>query len=147
MTSSARCYRTIPPHRTLDTARCQHVATWKLNFQVILEAMEGLQPNKKENKEPAKLEKIVAAAIRFNGEIVTGVNHALATRQLEKMHPDWQKMSTEPVEEGFLTSSGRFVDRREAAEIAERAAQTNEAGIDSRMNPEELDSSELKTIH
>jgi len=111
--------------------------------------MEGLQPIKEGNSEPIVLEKIASAAIKFNGEIITGINHALAIMKMEKIHPDWQKMSTEPVEEGFLTSSGRFVDRREAAEIAERAEQTDEAGIDSRSSPEELDSSEItqKTVH
>ncbi|MFA5998173.1 MAG: hypothetical protein WC814_02190 [Candidatus Paceibacterota bacterium] len=68
-------------------------------------------------------ESIQSAAIRFNGGTYTGINHAYAIRQLEKEHPDWQSVNKEPVQEGFLTSAGRFVDRDEAGEIAERASQ------------------------
>ena len=71
-------------------------------------------------------ESIKSAAILFNNdEIYAGVNHAIAIRELEKVHPDWHKMPKYPTQEGFLTSTGRFVDRLEATEIAESADQLN----------------------
>jgi len=103
--------------------------------------MEGIQHGEKKTQESIK-----SAAIKFKGEIIAGVNHAFAIMQLERNYP---RANITSLEEGFLTSSGRFVDRREAAEIADQAAQTDEEGVESRSNPEELDSSELskKTIH
>ena len=94
-------------------------------------------------------ERITSAAIKFNGEIVRGLSHGLAVLELEKIHPNWKTISHDPVEEGFLTSSGRFVDRKEAAEIADRAEQTSEESVAGRSIPDELDSSELsgQTLH
>ena len=89
-------------------------------------------------------ESILSAAIRFNDMMYAGTNHATAIRELEKDHPDWYKMSKEPVQEGFLTSAGRFVDRNEAGEIAERAEQLNHLDVEEKTDAtSNLDSSHL----
>jgi hypothetical protein len=87
-----------------------------------------------ENRARRTPESIKSAAIMFNGGMYTGINHAFAIRQLEKKYPDWQNVNTEPVQEGFLTSAGRFVDRDEAGEIAEKARQLDHLDGEEKTN-------------
>lgn len=88
-------------------------------------------------------EKIVAAAIRFQGELFLGRTHGQAILMMEKKYPQWQQMTDQPLEEGFSTTTGRFVDREEADEIATAAAQVDEEMRSHRVNYQELDSSNL----
>ncbi|MBU1292938.1 hypothetical protein KJ819_02610 [Patescibacteria group bacterium] len=67
-------------------------------------------------------EKVVASAIIFRGQRYTGVGHVDAVAEMEKDHPDWLE-SKEPIEDGFVTDTGRFVDRKEGGEIAGKASQ------------------------
>lgn len=66
-------------------------------------------------------EKIISAAIRVGGKIFPGVMHAdayeAATRELGP--PDTWRAS-DLSDDGFITSSGRYVDRKEARIIADR---------------------------
>lgn len=68
----------------------------------------------------------------------------MAIRELERVHPNWQ-MSDKPVEEGFLTNTGRFVDREKAGEIAERAEQLSHLDEEERGRAaRDLDSYDLR---
>jgi hypothetical protein len=60
-------------------------------------------------------ESIKAAAVRIEGKIYTGMIHPDIIVQIAKDFPDWENMK---YEEGFLTTTDRFIDRREAAAIA-----------------------------
>lgn len=88
-------------------------------------------------------ERVVAAAIQFQGEIFLGRTHGQAVLAMEKKYPRWQQMTDQPVVEGFSTTTGRFVDRQEADVIATAAAQVEEESRSHRVNPHELDSSHL----
>ena len=63
-------------------------------------------------------EVIERPAVRYMGEVFTGENHALAFEQLAAKHPHLSyKNMGNLVEDGFTTSTGRFVDREEAFAI------------------------------
>jgi hypothetical protein len=67
-----------------------------------------------------KVERVIVAAIRHEGAIHEGVRHEDIRARL------WSKERgpARGYEEGFTTSTERFVDRKEAAEIAFAAGQT-----------------------
>ena len=67
-------------------------------------------------------ESITAAAIRFDGNLFTGKNHAEAIMNMEEVFPDWKTSGIKP-DDGFVTSTGRYVKRDEAGRIAEQAEQ------------------------
>jgi|GEM_PF-3555520 hypothetical protein len=78
------------------------------------------------------IEKIDCAVVELNGELFTASNHILALVKLKEKYPDWQQKGV-PTKDGFLTTSGRFVDREEAFKIAEQADQLDsDAGDDTR---------------
>ena len=77
-------------------------------------------------------ESIKSAAIMFGNDMYTGTNHAIAIRELAKVHPDWREH--EYPKEGFLTNRKRFVDRDEAGKIADRAEQLNHLDADVRKD-------------
>lgn len=61
------------------------------------------------------MEKIVKAAINHKGKIYEGYRHGNIMQEIhEEVKPD---------EQGFLTDTGRFVSRVEAAKIAYEAGQ------------------------
>jgi hypothetical protein len=69
------------------------------------------------------MEAIKSAAIKIKtGEIFLGSSHLFAVVELERTYPDWVSLGLKP-ESGFMTTSGRFVDRIEAERIAEAASQ------------------------
>jgi hypothetical protein len=105
--------------------------------------MERMHSLESVPRAPFGPEHITAAALQFRGETFSGGNHALVIRELERKYPSWRTMSNGPIDEGFITTMGRFVSREEAARIAEQAGQLEEGSRDTRWNPEELDSSEL----
>ncbi|MFZ2555893.1 MAG: hypothetical protein WAZ27_03085 [Minisyncoccia bacterium] len=73
------------------------------------------------------------AAIKFRGEILRGATHAHILNMILEKNPncDFSEMG----EIGFVTASGRFVDRKIALEIANSA---NQVDIASLVNNEEL---------
>jgi conjugative element/phage-associated large polyvalent protein len=93
---------------------------------------DDLTPSEiEESKQPKpEPERIKEAAIQLNdGQILTGSSHADIIKDLEKTHGQFyddlvDKLS--PVD-GFVTSSGRFVDRVEANKIAGLADQIKQA--------------------
>lgn len=61
-------------------------------------------------------ETIVSAAIRANGKVFTGAHHFEALDKIDAEHGEgW--INKGDYKEGFLTSTGRFVDRTEAGRI------------------------------
>lgn len=102
-----------------------------------------------ENQIP--LERIVVAAVLYlpidgGEELFTGVNHAEAVLKLSKKYPGWgTKKSPDGIgyvttgdrtEGGFITSTGRFVNRSEADSIAKKAEQIDLQGNSFKMRPE-----------
>lgn len=63
-------------------------------------------------------ERITRAAVRLNDLIFTGVDHGDCYNQVE-----YEGLMGHKFKEGFMTSKGRFVDRREAMVIAYKAGQ------------------------
>lgn len=66
-------------------------------------------------------ERIVSAAIQYKGEIFTGQTHADAWVPMTEKYAD--AVITNERIDGFVTSTGRFVDRKEALVIAQNADQ------------------------
>jgi len=108
---------------------------------------EDITPNEidelKQNKIP--LERIQAAATRYQGKVYTGNVHiqsleAAAKDQgmdvsqfIDKVNKEAGKTEATHDLEGFITSNGRFVSREEARQIADRADQiTNLARRDNK---------------
>ncbi len=67
-------------------------------------------------------EKVESAAVCYNGKIYKASTHAMALLALGKEH---RKFSLEEIQQGFITSKGRFVDREQAEVIAKNASQTS----------------------
>ena len=75
-------------------------------------------------------EKIAAAAVNLNNRIFTGADHAEALMKAEsELGIPFDQMTQAPIMDGFTTTSGRFISRREAAEIAQREGQGETRGI------------------
>ena len=71
-----------------------------------------------------KRERLACAAIRYKGEMFRGTIHADAFALLVRKYPKCD--SDTPLKgfsEGFLTTTGRFVNKKAAREIAEREDQ------------------------
>lgn len=64
--------------------------------------------------------KIVKSAIRYKGKIYTGIRHNLIAEEVRKENKDYYLKLEE---QGFVTDTGRFVSREEAAKIAFKAGQ------------------------
>jgi len=97
-------------------------------------------PNKRRSKKGAEAppptegteeqETISAAAIRYEDELYTGTNHGQALDQLMEARPRFKEKD---IEEGFVTSTGRFVNRREADQIAFNAGQKKSGEYKGRL--------------
>ena len=81
--------------------------------------LEGPRRSPSPEADP-QVEKIASAAVRFKGEIWTGTIHPEILARIQDVHPDWEYAG---FEDGFVTSTGRFVDRKDAVEIANAAEQ------------------------
>jgi len=77
-------------------------------------------------KAEATKERILDAAVRYKGEIYTGASHGHAVGALKKALGGGyiqKELLIDPEWDGFVTSSGRFVNRKEAWLIARDARQ------------------------
>jgi hypothetical protein len=75
-------------------------------------------------------EKIAAAAFNANGRVFTAPMHYEALENAEReLGVPYSQMQHAPIPEGFVTNSGRYVSRLEAADIARRARQAEGTGI------------------
>ena len=72
--------------------------------------------------EKEEIEKIVKSAVMVNGLVYTGKRHNDAIQAAVR------ETGIRPItgEQGFVTNTGRFVSRQEAAQIAFEAGQTKE---------------------
>lgn len=86
---------------------------------------------------------IQAAALEYHGEIFLGQNHGQAFSKLEETHPDFEERD---VHDGFLTTANRFVDRVEAAEIAEQGHQVN-GSANGRLDSDDITEFRQSTQH
>ncbi|MFZ2886735.1 MAG: hypothetical protein WA021_02845 [Minisyncoccia bacterium] len=76
-------------------------------------------------------------------ELFTAPNHVLAMEKLEEKYPNYSYVARKKsLEDGFVTSKGRFVDRYEAMKIAKAQGQV-EDNAKTRVFPI-LDSYSLK---
>lgn len=78
-----------------------------------------------------KLERIGRAALQYGDDLFTGVTHGHAFEQLMNKFADFDYKT---VKDGFITTTGRFVNRDEARAIAEQSKQIgkgegNNAGL------------------
>ena len=89
------------------------------------------------------VERIVASALKCNGEIFTGMNHGFAYEAFIAHHPEAKNNKQVEFVNGFMTNTGRFVLRPEALEIGERADQ-NKDDAGQRI-PGQLSSEDLKS--
>lgn len=78
------------------------------------------------------METIVSAAIRYkiigddDFQVITGNSHADCSLNLILIkNSDDHKRDIDREEQGFVTSTGRFVDRKEAKEVAMDSGQIN----------------------
>src|SRR3990167_5116353 len=78
-------------------------------------------PHREQHSEQA--ERIAQAALLFRGKLYTGNHHDEALYKLGRDYPDWEDKYSDEIQEGFTTNAGRFVDRKEAKQIADRADQ------------------------
>ena len=71
------------------------------------------------------LETIASPALMHDpdGEIITGFNHGDAREIFHEKHPEAPEEEDEHLVSGFVTNTGRFVEREEGLAIAERAEQ------------------------
>lgn len=65
-------------------------------------------------------EEVKESALRFKGEVFTGFLHVHALDKLELKYPNWKQLqnSGEVIEDGFTTTLGRFINRKEADRLA-----------------------------
>lgn len=68
-------------------------------------------------------ERITAAATKWLGRIYTGPTHGHTYETISQSDPDFSLSFLSPRDEGFLTSTGRFVTREEAMTIAQTRGQ------------------------
>ena len=87
--------------------------------------MEQITPEAHGDQIKKERESIAASAILFKGKIYTGVTHGEAILKFEERFPNWKKMKIEDIIDGFVTNTGRFVERDEAGKIACDAGQLN----------------------
>jgi len=78
-------------------------------------------------KDKTKKEKIKYAAIKFEDKIYTGFHHR---NIMDEVWLDWPGQEVTQEMQGFVTNTGRFVNRTEAANIAFNAGQIR-GGINS----------------
>ncbi len=81
---------------------------------------------------PEKVEKIASAALKIKGELYEGPTHGDAWNSALMKHPEFDTGNDLEIDEGFLTSLGRFVTREEGKEIAEKSAQLRKPIHDGR---------------
>lgn len=76
----------------------------------------------------AAREHIIAATLTYDGTVYEGASHVEALDKLRSAHPDWSE-SGKGFHQGFKTSTGRVVSRKEATGIAARAKQIRELTV------------------
>jgi len=100
----------------------------------------------KENSEHKEVESIQAAALLLGDQMYTGRTHLDAFVALKKEHQDYAWGGERAPKQGFITSTGRFVDRDEAGKIADSVNQLEHLDSNSRRRAQgDLHSEDLST--
>lgn len=68
------------------------------------------------------VEKVKMAAVRIGGEVFTGQMHFMAMEQAKVALTNFDELK-ETMEQGFVTTTGRFIDREEAGKLADAVGQ------------------------
>lgn len=90
----------------------------------------------------AAKEKIFRAAVRYKGKVYEAVNHGEAVNKLfdafEK-YPSAKEADKiyKEIEQGFTTTTGRYVDREEAYRLAETAEQIKRQHSQAAYRPDD----------
>lgn len=106
----------------------------------------------------AMIEKVISAAVLIGGKIYTGPSHGAASvqayediydlemsssgSQVWKDFSNWIRNQNKQNLDGFITNTGRFIDRTTANEIAEQAEQFKATRQQVR-GPSQLDSADV----
>jgi hypothetical protein len=67
-------------------------------------------------------EKVKEAAILIEGHIFTGQMHGIAFNKARATMPNFEQVK-DSIEQGFVTTTGRFVSREEAGVLADNSGQ------------------------
>ena len=95
-------------------------------------------------EDDAGKESIKSAALKFNGKIYTGIDHAEAAMKLmDENNGEWPTFGD--YEEGFMTNKDRFVDRDEAHDIAAARDQLTDPDDGKYAVSEDFKPDELKS--
>lgn len=102
--------------------------------------MRSLEDGRESAKVPEELDQINGpSAVRYridnDTEVYAGQLHIDAFEKFDAAHPELELARTSGdlrLEEGFITTSGRFVNPNEALEIAHRSRQLQEGVIQRR---------------
>jgi hypothetical protein len=81
-----------------------------------------MNPEKPNNPEQEP-ESIKCAAVIVRGEVFEGRSHVEAVNKAIGKFPDWMESPGDDTEDGYMTTHGRFVERKEGLEIARQAGQ------------------------
>ena len=101
-----------------------------MNLESIPQHEEG-----QEKPIETKMERIELAALRYGGKMYTGNAHMVALAELCGEHTD---VDMREIEEGFVTNTGRFVDRNEAAAIGKKSGQVSSLVEDGPLDSESI---------
>lgn len=84
-------------------------------------------------------EKIRCAAIVFLGETFEGATHVEAIEKLQGKYPGWATKPESGLQDGFMTTHSRFIDRKEAYNIARETNQMKgKSAIPNSLRVEDL---------
>lgn len=93
----------------------------------------GYDPSKAETSSKPEAKGIKSAAIKYDGKVYTGAIHPDAVMKIaeergidvstDALFSEFYTREYDKMQEGFLTDTGDFVGRQEAADIAQRAGQ------------------------
>ncbi len=137
----------------------------KATEAVLIMLGMGSKPKARAAEKPvevAKPETVSEAAINLNGKIYTGTNHlaavekaaaaeGLTTEQFFAKYSQAENPILDDAAQGFVTSTGRYVDRVEAHKLANKTGQLDEAanlgghtGLDRELRETQLAAEGLK---
>ncbi len=79
---------------------------------------ESIKPES-ENKKVETEEYVKSSALRYRDRVFTGATHLDASIEIKKAF-EGEAMNWDTVEEGFVTSTGRFINRQEGDNMMDK---------------------------
>ncbi len=98
-----------------------------------MKGMEHVPQKKLESTED--IEALSSAAVLYDGELFTGENHGQIREEIVEKYRTFDYAL---VKEGFRTTDGRFVERKEATGIARNAGQLKYEPLDGKLRSNEI---------